>query len=138
MGTRQHRSFRFDPTTLARLEQRARATGLTQTALVERYVDEGLRLEEYPGIVFRDGPAGRRASLACSGLDVWEVVATVQDNDGSSTEAAAYLAVDGVLITDALRYYADHRYEIDMWIAANDQAFEEEESRAKRIAEALG
>jgi uncharacterized protein (DUF433 family) len=29
-----------------------------------------------PGIVFADGPAGRRAVVAGSGLDVWEIVAT--------------------------------------------------------------
>jgi uncharacterized protein (DUF433 family) len=29
-----------------------------------------------PGIVFTDGPAGRRATIAGTGLDVWEVIAT--------------------------------------------------------------
>jgi len=29
-----------------------------------------------PGIVFGDGPSGRRAVVAGTGLDVWEIVAT--------------------------------------------------------------
>ena len=29
-----------------------------------------------PGIVFADGPAGRRAAVGGTGLDVWEIVAT--------------------------------------------------------------
>jgi uncharacterized protein (DUF433 family) len=32
-----------------------------------------------PGIVFGDGPTGRRAVVAGSGIDVWEVVATWQE-----------------------------------------------------------
>jgi uncharacterized protein (DUF433 family) len=36
-----------------------------------------------PGVVFMAGPAGRRAVIAGAGLDVWEVVATRRDVDGS-------------------------------------------------------
>ena len=45
----------------------------------------------HPLIRFLDGLSGRRASLVGSGLDVWEVIATVRDNEGSIEEAAAYL-----------------------------------------------
>jgi len=138
MGTRRHRSFRFAPATLERLEERARRTGRTQTALVERYVEEGLRLEDHPGIVFVDEPAGRRARVAGTGLDVWEVVETVQDNGGSTSEAAAYLTVPERMVLDAMRYYADFTYEVDAWIAANARYWEEEQLRMRRVADALG
>jgi len=45
---------------------------------VARLVDEGMRMEDHPGIGFRDGPTGRRAGLA-SGPDVWEVIVALQD-----------------------------------------------------------
>jgi uncharacterized protein (DUF433 family) len=138
MSTRTHRSFRFDPATLQRLDERARQTGLTRTALVERYVDEGLRQADHPGIVFVDEPAGRRARVAGSGLDVWEVVETVRDNDGSIAEAAAYLTVPERMVSDAMRYYADFPYEIDAWSADNARHWEEEQLRARRVADALG
>ena len=48
---------------------------------------------------------------------VGEIVATVQDNHGSSSDAAEYLNVVESLVLDALRYYADYREEIDAWIA---------------------
>jgi len=35
----------------------------------------------HPLIRFVDGPTGRRASLVGAGLDVWEVIATIRDND---------------------------------------------------------
>ncbi len=138
MSTRTHRSFRFDPTTLERLEQRARQTGLTQTALVERYVDEGLRQDDHPGIVFVNEPAGRRARVAGTGLDVWEVVETVQHHGGSAAEAAAYLHLHEEVVLVALRYYADFPHEIDAWIDSNAQYFEQEERRMRRVADAIG
>jgi len=138
MGTRRHRSFRFDPATLERLEERARRTGQTQTALVERYVEEGLRLDDHPGIVFVDEPAGRRARVAGTGLDVWEVVETVQDNEGSIADAAAYLDVPERVVLDAMRYYADFPYEIDAWSADNARYWEEERQRMRRVADAIG
>ena len=136
-SVRRHRSFRFAPETLARLERRARESRSSQTALVERYVEEGLRHDKHPGIVFVDGPAGRRARVAGTGLDVWEVVVTVQDNDGSSAGAAAYLAVPARFVLAALGYYGDYPYEIDAWIAENDRLYEEELQRQRRVAEAL-
>src|SRR5688572_21638250 len=67
-------SVRFDDQVLERLRRRARAVpGLTPAGLAQRLVDEGLRMTEHPGIVFKDGPSGRRAALAF-GPDVWEVV----------------------------------------------------------------
>jgi uncharacterized protein (DUF433 family) len=138
MSTRQHRSFRLAPDTLARLERRAAEKGITVTALVERYLDEGLRQEDHPGIVFVDEAAGRRARVGGTGLDVWEVVRVVQDNEGSTADAARYLAVPERLVLNAMRYYADHPYEIDEWIAETDRLYDEEVQRMRRVADAIG
>ena len=135
---RQHRSFRFEPATLERLEREAQKTGSSLTALVERFVDEGLRQADHPGIIFVDEAAGRRARVAGTGLDVWQVVETVQDNNGSTADAAAYLTVPERLVLAAMRYYADYPYEIDAWSAENDRLYEEELSRMRRVADALG
>jgi uncharacterized protein (DUF433 family) len=133
---RRHRSFRFAPQTLSRLEQRAKQLRVTQTALVERYVEEGLQMDDHPGIVFVDEAAGRRARVAGTGVDVWQVVETVIDNAGSTAEAAAYLAVSEVLVRRAMRYYADHPDEIDHWIESNARYAELEERATRRIADA--
>jgi hypothetical protein len=57
---------------LDRLERRVARAGLSKSPLAERYIDEGIRVDEHPGIVFRDGPAGHRPGLA-AGPEVWEV-----------------------------------------------------------------
>jgi len=48
-------------------------------------------VDEHPLVRFADGPAGRRARLLGAGGDVWEVIATVRDNDGNIAAAADYL-----------------------------------------------
>src|SRR2546429_2061097 len=85
-------SIRFDERLLARLRQRALATpGATPSGLAQRLVDEGLRMAEHPGIVFKDGPSGRRAAVAL-GPDVWELVKFLREIDErglGAVEAAA-------------------------------------------------
>ena len=81
---------------------------------------------EHPGIVFRDGPAGRRPGLAASGLDVWEVVETVADNAGSVPDAAECLGIAQRLFATSMRYYAAYPGEIDAWIAANHEVADRE------------
>jgi uncharacterized protein (DUF433 family) len=125
---RQHRSFRFSETTLRRLEARAHEVRETRTGLAERYVEEGLRMDEHPGIGFADGPAGRRAIILGTGLDVWEVVATVRQPGGSLGAASRYLELPVSSVRAAVRYYAAFPGEIDevlerqVVIAERDQA----------------
>ena len=62
-----------------RLTIRARQSGRKPSELAARYLRESLLAEEYPGIVFVDGPAGRRAHLFGTGLDVWEIAMLIDD-----------------------------------------------------------
>lgn len=117
-------SVRFrDERTLERLRERAGDQSLS--ALAERLIDEGLRSDAHPGIVFRDGPTGRRAGLA-HGQDVWEVIGTLRYQSGEPeqrVEATAELLTLHVgQVRTALGYYADHAQEIDERIAANVRA----------------
>jgi uncharacterized protein (DUF433 family) len=73
---------------------------------------------------FVDGPTGRRAALVGSGLDVWEVIATVRDNANDLRNAASYLGVPLGLVQAAVAYYGDYRDEIDEEIALNESDWE--------------
>jgi hypothetical protein len=125
-SAREVRSFRLAQDLVDRLDQYAAGIGANRSTVAERFLEEALRLVEHPGIAFRDGPAGRRPGLAACGLDVWEVVETVSDNDGSSTEAADYLDIAPRLVAIAMRYYAAYPDEIDAWIAVNDEQADRE------------
>ena len=115
-----HFTLRLAPGSRQRLLEGARRVHLPERTLAQRYVEEGLRRDAHPLIHFRDGPSGRRASLVGRGLDVWEVISTVLDNDGSVTEAAAYLQIPTGLVQAAVAYYGEFRDDIDAGIAANE------------------
>jgi hypothetical protein len=95
-------------------------------------VDEGLRMAEHPGIVFKDGPSGRRAALAM-GPDVWEVVTFLREVDerGPAAVAAAteVLRLTDAQVRTAMHYYAAYQDEIDQEIRQAD-----DESRAAEEA----
>ncbi len=84
-------------------------------------------MEAHPGVVFRDGPSGRRAGLA-AGPDVWEIVGLLRDLQGSLDVRAAHVADQMGLaesqVRAASRYYAEFTDEIDAEIAQNDEAAE--------------
>lgn len=113
-------SVRLNDATLTRLGSRARRAHLPPRTLAQRYVEEGLRMDEHPLIRFSDGPAGRRARLVGTGKDIWEIIAVVRDNEGDPAEAARYLEIPLGLIQAAISYYGTYTAEIDQLIDLND------------------
>lgn len=120
-----HLSLRIPEESLSRLASRAERTQQPPRTLAQRYIEEGLRRDEHPLIVFVDGPAGRRPALLGTGLDVWEVIATVRDNESDAEEAAGYLSLPAHLVQAAITYYGAFKDEVDRWIEVNVREAEE-------------
>ena len=114
-------SLRLAEATIERLGHRARRANLPPRTLAQRYVEEGLRMDEHPLVRFVDGPAGRRARLVGTGKDVWEVIATVRDSDNDLAAAMDYLRIPLGLVQAAVTYYGAYRDEIDELIADNER-----------------
>ena len=133
---RVHRSFRLRADTSERLERRAAETGETYTSLAERFIDEGLRRSDHPGIDFVDGPAGRRARVVGTGLGVWELIEVLRANNGSPVATASYLEIPEAYVLAAMSYYGDYPDEIDGWIERNRATAEREEARWLRARRA--
>jgi uncharacterized protein (DUF433 family) len=95
------------------LERRAHETAESRNALAERYIAEGARMDDHPGIYFRDGALGRRAALIGTRLDVWQVIQTLRNHENSIEQTADYLGLPASKVRTALRYYAAYRDEVD-------------------------
>ena len=133
-------SARWGADVLDRLKRRSELAGTNRSRLAERYVDEGTRMDEHPGIVFRGGPTGRRAALA-GGPDVWELIATLKSGKARGEEAIATTA-ELLNLTDsqvrtAARYYGAFTEEIDRRIALNSEDADEAEAAWQREQAAL-
>jgi hypothetical protein len=130
-------SLRPSAQTLARLREQARLLGQKHTVLAERYVAEGVLMDQHPGIYFADGAMGRRPAVMGTGLDVWEIIAVAKDNQGSVAETAAYLEIDPRLVETAVRYYGSNRAEIDDWLSRVRDLNDGEEARWRAAQDAL-
>ncbi|MCV7384557.1 hypothetical protein [Mycolicibacter longobardus] len=140
-------SVRFDADVAARLARFVAAhPGLSASAATNQLVDEALRVQEHPLIVFRDGPAGRRAGLV-GGPDVWEVARALRSARSAEPDLdpAALVAlvsetsgVEARLIHAAIAYQAAFPAEIDGWIARAEAEAAEAQLRWRREQELLG
>ena len=121
-------SFRLSSDLLAALEQEASGTGMTVSALVTELLEEGLRVRRFPGVTFRDGPAGRRAGLV-GGPDIWEVVRDVRAASGRGEAKLRRVAADAGLseaqVRLAVDYYATFPDVVDARLAVEDRAASE-------------
>src|SRR5437868_13574441 len=112
--TSRHLSIRMDETALARLEAEGRRQGVTKSELAKTLLDEGLRMQQHPGILFRPGPAGRRPGLV-SGPDVWEVMRVFRDvgrrGDAGIQATADWGGLTLEQVRTAMRYYAEYQDE---------------------------
>lgn len=133
-------SARWNADVVSRLRRRSELAGTNKSRLAERYVDEGTRMDEHPGIVFRGGPTGRRAALA-GGPDLWEVLTTLKSGKARGEEAISATA-DLLSLTDsqvrtAVRYYGAFPEEVDDRIARNAEDADEAEAAWRREQAAL-
>lgn len=122
-------SIRFSDQLYEALKRHAASCGEPLSTLAQRAVAEWLEMEQHPGVVFRDGPAGRRAALA-AGPDVWEVAAVLSQQSGTPEQRLAltadHLALPLRQVEIAASYWAAHRGEIDARLQANLEAADRE------------
>lgn len=128
-------SARFTSEVVDKLETHSTRLGESRARVAERLIDEGLKLEEFPGIVFRAGPTGRRAGVA-GGPDVWELVRDLkavarEDVDDPIGAVAGLTGVDRAKVELAASYYAAYPDDVDERIRMHEEA-------ADRLRRALG
>jgi hypothetical protein len=124
----------------ARLKAEAEASARSASALAEELIDEGLRMRRHPLVVFRGGPAGRRAGLV-GGPDVWELIAGLVGGDVAPSKrvkrAVELFGLRPEQVEAALAYYAEFTEEVDAQISTNSAAADEAEHLWRRQRELL-
>ena len=132
-------SFRISDTAKTRLASRAAREGMSATALLGQLIVEGIDQLDYPGIVFRGPAHDRRAALA-AGPDVWEVVARLQELEGTEEQRISLLVAESDLhprlVRIALDYAAEHPDQVLERIGRN-RAMAEQSRRMAQQREAL-
>jgi uncharacterized protein (DUF433 family) len=96
------------------IRQEAEMRGKSWSATTQELLDEAIRMRRAPGVVFAEGSSGRRAVIAGTGLDVWEVVASwrAMAEDFGRLRAGYHWLTEPQLRA-ALSYYKLYPREID-------------------------
>lgn len=119
---------------LDRLERLSKRLGQPRSRVAEQLIDEGIRQREFPGIIFRAGPTGRRAALA-DGPDVWEIVRGLKQARSGKRDPVKLLMASTNLREEQIRlaadYYSFYPDEVDAHIRQEVEA-------ASRLRELLG
>ncbi len=96
----------------------ADALGRGYREVLDELIEESVRSREHPGIVFKGGPAGRRAAVAGTGLDVWEIV-EMHRSMGRELLLDSMANVSERALSTALSYREAHPEEIEAAIEEN-------------------
>lgn len=117
-------SVRISKAMEAMLDEEARRTGRSRSAVLEALAGEALRMRLFPGIAFRGADWERRAWVIGTAMDVWQIVEAYHDV-GSVEKMAIGGAASARQIRLALAYYERFPAEIDAAIAANRRPLEQ-------------
>jgi hypothetical protein len=80
-------------------------------------LSEAEKMRRVPGIVFVDGPGGRRAHVARANLDVWEIIKTyMQCGEDRTSFYEAFESLGEDELSAAFHYYRAFPEEIDSFL----------------------
>jgi hypothetical protein len=129
---------RFPDTVDSGLTSYARKVGATKSSVVVGAVDEWLRMQAHPGIVFATTVNGERRAALAVGPSVWTVAEAWHQHRKNERTPAVVAEALGLAVCDveaALAYWADNRDEIDELIerhqASQDEALAAWERRRR-------
>ena len=115
------KSIRIPDEVAKTIQDEAESSGRDFSTVANELLAEAVKLKRCPGIAFADGPSGRRARIAGTGLDVWEVVSTYKSlNRDDARLREAYHWLSEPQLRSALSYFRLYPEEIERQIARNE------------------
>lgn len=125
------KSIRIDKRILSEVESLLHTKKDTFSSLTSELIAEAVKMRKCPGIVFIDGPTGRRARIEGTGIDVWELISAYQElNHDLSALREAFHWLTERQIMAAIGYARTYPDEIEMLIRKN-KAWSKEKARAE-------
>lgn len=112
-------SVRLERSLLQAIRSQARRLGKPTSRVIKELLEMALNMQRFPGVVFVEGPAGRRAHLAGTGLDVWEIIALLREFGSASSLREHFPRLSPIAITVAEAYARANPDEIKYFLELN-------------------
>lgn len=119
--TSVQKSIRIPKEMVEGIQGIAQQSGKDFSTVTKELLEEALRMHRCPGIVFSEGVSGRRARIAGTGIEVWEVIANYKSVGEDVARLLTTLHwLSELQLRAALGYYRAYPKEIDQLMAQNE------------------
>ena len=133
------RSFRLSASTSRLLDHRVGESGESRNAMVDRLLNESLRIEKHPFVRFITGASGKReAHIVGSRWKVRQIIVTLQGEKGQLDSVIKGFDLTEQQVRAAVSYYADFTDEIDADIERDSVDAEQQRVRWEREQSVIG
>jgi uncharacterized protein (DUF433 family) len=121
------KSIRLPKEAVQEIEALASATGKDFSGIARDLIFEAVKMRKCPGVTFADGPTGRRARIAGTGIDIWELISTFKGlGENYEKLKKTYHWLRDQQIRSALSYYALYPDDIEERITRNEDITQEQ------------
>ncbi|MGB9439466.1 MAG: DUF433 domain-containing protein [Desulfobacterales bacterium] len=125
--TTVQKSIRLPEEAVKEIEALASGTGKDFSGIARDLLIEAVKMRKCPGITFADGPTGRRARIAGTGIDIWELIATFKGlGENYDKLKKTYHWLSDHQIRSALSYYVLYPDDIEERIIRNEDITKEQ------------
>jgi uncharacterized protein (DUF433 family) len=126
-------------TTSQLLDRRVGESGESRNAMVDRLLNESLRLEKHPFVRFITGAAGRREPhILGTRWKVRQIIVTLKGEKGQLDSVIKGFDLTELQVRAAVSYYADFSDEIDADIERESVDAEQQRVRWEREQSVIG
>ena len=115
------KSLRLSEGIVREINELAKTEKKDFTAVTNELLEEAVKAHRCPGIIFSEGVSGRRARIAGTGIEVWEVIASYRSvGESLKRLKQIYSWLAEQQLRAALGYYSYYAAEIDSFIEENE------------------
>ena len=133
------RSFRLSASTSRLLDHRVGESGESRNAMVDRLLNESLRIEKHPFVRFITGASGRReAHIVGTRWKVRQIIVSLKGEKGQIAAVVNGFDLTEPQVRAAISYYADFTDEIDADIERDSVNADQQRVRWEREQSVIG
>ncbi len=119
--TSVQKSMRIPQEMVEGIQGIAQQSGKDFSTVTKQLLEEALKMHRCPGIVFSEGVSGRRARIAGTGIEVWEVIASYKSvGEDVARLRTTFSWLSELQLRVALGYYRAYPKEIDHLMEQNE------------------
>ena len=133
------KSMRIPEELIKELQSITQESGKDFSTTIKELLQEAIKMRRCPGIVFTEGVSGRRARIAGTGIEVWEIIANFRSTGKNFRRLRnIYNWLTEQQLKAAIGYWKTYPKEINQLITQNESWTKERIHKVYPFLERIG